>query len=205
MTKITTQASLRFAQQVACDELDIDCSHYDFLFTIQALPGIVGGPSAGGAATLLTSSLLLNKTIDSKMAMTGTINSGGIIGSVGGLRYKLDAANVSGIKRVYLPKGSKALNIGNETLSLVEYGDRLGITVREVDTIQEILAEEIGTSLPAENQTLVIDEQYGAIMHDIAQDLCSRALNLSKNPLAANTTIAKNFTERAQTELERNA
>ena len=205
MTKIATQASLRFAQQVACDELDIDCSNYDFLFTIQALPGIVGGPSAGGAATLLTSSLLLNKTIDSKMAMTGTINSGGIIGSVGGLRYKLDAANASGIKRVYLPKGSKALNIGNETLSLVEYGDRLGITVREVDTIQEILAEEIGTPLPAENQTLVIDEQYGAIMHDIAQDLCSRALNLSKNPLAANTTIAKNFTERAQTELERNA
>lgn len=205
MTKITTQASLRFAQQVACDELDIDCSHYDFLFTIQALPGIVGGPSAGGAATLLTSSLLLNKTLDSRMAMTGTINSGGIVGPVGGLRYKLDAANASGIKKVYVPRGIKAISVGNETFTLIEYGEKLGLTVSEVDTIQEVLFREAEVPLPLENQTLVIDAQYGEIMREVAEDLCERALNLSNNPLAANAIIAKNFTQRAKEELARNA
>ncbi|MBS3125487.1 hypothetical protein J4211_04530 [Candidatus Woesearchaeota archaeon] len=205
MTKITTQASLRFAQQVACKELDIDCSHYDFLFTIQALPGIVGGPSAGGAATILTSALLLNKTLDPEMAMTGTINSGGIIGPVGGLRFKFEAADAAGIKRVYVPRGIKAISFGNKTLGLVEYGQSLELNVREVDTISEVLAQEIGRQFPLENQSLAIDERYGAIMHDVAEDLCDRTLNFSQNPLGHNATIAKNFTTRAETELARNA
>ena len=53
LTKISTQASLHFAQQVACNELDVDCSNHDFLFTIKAVPGIEGGPSQGSAAALL--------------------------------------------------------------------------------------------------------------------------------------------------------
>src|SRR3989344_4219331 len=205
MTKITTQASLRFAQQVACDELDIDCSRYDFVFTIEALPGIVGGPSAGGAATMLTSALLLNKTLDQHMGMTGTINSGGIVGPVGGLRYKLDAAAGAEIKRVYVPNGIKAISVGNETLNLVEYGERLNLTVREVDTIQEVLAEETGKALPPENQTLAIDQQYSVIMREVAKDLCERAINFSRNPLAINATAADNFTQRANNALEINA
>ena len=79
LTKISTQVSVRFAQQIACSELDMDCSDYDFFYTIRALPGVVGGPSAGAAAAVLTAALLLDKPMDEKVAITGTINSGGII------------------------------------------------------------------------------------------------------------------------------
>ena len=33
LTKISTQVSMRFAQQVVCSELDVDCSNYDFFYT----------------------------------------------------------------------------------------------------------------------------------------------------------------------------
>ena len=43
LTKTTTQVSMRFAQQIACDQMEIDCSNLDFFYTIRAPKGIVGG------------------------------------------------------------------------------------------------------------------------------------------------------------------
>ena len=94
LTKITTQVSLRFAQQIACSEFDIDCSGYDFFYTITALPGIVGGPSAGSAAAVLAAALLNGDELRKDIGVTGTINSGGIIGPVGGLKSKIKAAQL---------------------------------------------------------------------------------------------------------------
>ena len=61
-TKEDTQISMRFAKQVACSYLKVDCSDKDFIFTIRAGPGIVGGPSAGAAAALLTISVPVSYT-----------------------------------------------------------------------------------------------------------------------------------------------
>ena len=58
ISKIDTQISMRFAKQVACKKAKVDCNKYDFIYTIQAQSSIVGGPSAGAAATILTVSLL---------------------------------------------------------------------------------------------------------------------------------------------------
>ena len=58
LTRVATQISMRFAQQVACKELQRDCSRQDFIYTITAQPGLVGGPSAGAAGAVLTVSLL---------------------------------------------------------------------------------------------------------------------------------------------------
>lgn len=205
MTKITTQASLRFAQQIACKQLEFDCSKYDFLFTIRSMPGIVGGPSAGGAAALLTSSLLLNKTIPREIAMTGTINSGGMIGPVGGLNYKIEAAAGNGIKTVLLPKGTKDFKENNKTIDLIQFGKDLNLTVREVSTLGEVLELALGIPQEVFNGSLVIEERYQRIMSDVADDLCKRSAEFFSNPIKANLTQAKNYTGKASIEKEKGA
>jgi uncharacterized protein len=205
MTKVTTQASLRFAQQITCKYLDIDCTKYDFLFTLYAMPGIVGGPSAGGAASLLTAALLLNKSVPADIAMTGTINSGGLIGPVGGLQEKIRAASSNKIKTVLLPKGTKDLKEKNVTIDLVEYGKTLNLTVREVATIGEVLESVLGVPQEVFNEELRIEGRYQNIMRAVASDLCKRSENYFSQPLKENLTQAKNFTARAASELEKGA
>ena len=103
LTKLDTQISTRFARNIACKESHVDCSKYDFFYIIRASSPIVGGPSASGAIAALTLAKLNGLKIDENVAMTGTINSGALIGPVGGLREKIKAAADSGIKTVIIP------------------------------------------------------------------------------------------------------
>ena len=45
LTKVDTQISTRLAKEIACDFADIDCSKYDFFYTITADSPIIAGPS----------------------------------------------------------------------------------------------------------------------------------------------------------------
>src|SRR5574341_144898 len=205
MTKVTTQASLRFAQQMACKQLEMDCSDYDFLFTIRSLPGIVGGPSAGGAAALLAASLLLNKTIPADIAMTGTINSGGTIGPVGGLKQKIEAAAGNHVRLVLLPKGTKDWKESNKTVDLIQYGKDLNLTVQEVSTLGEVLELALDIPQVISNEPLQIEGRYQRIMSEVSEDLCRRSAEYFSKPLKENLTQAKNFTERAAVDQQRGA
>lgn len=140
LTKLSTQVSMRMAQQIACKELDLDCSKLDFLYTIKAAPGIVGGPSAGSAAAVITGVMLLGLKQRNDIAITGTINSGGIIGPVGAVIDKIEAASSKGIKTVLIPKGERIVKAGGKTVDLAEYGRTLGVDVFEVSTLKEALA-----------------------------------------------------------------
>jgi uncharacterized protein len=207
LTKITTQISMRFAQQVACKELDIDCSDRDFYFTIKALPGIVGGPSAGSAAAVLTASLITGYELRNDTAITGTINSGGIIGPVGGLKEKITAAATSGMKRVLIPRGTSELrdNDTNKTTDLVKYGKLIDIEVIEVSTLLEAMKEYTGREFPRLNGSLEIEPGYLGTMKAVSVDLCNRTerinASLASHRTGANTTEleqdAVNFTARA--------
>jgi uncharacterized protein len=194
LTKITTQISMRFAQQVACRELDIDCSDKDFYFTIKALPGIVGGPSAGSAAAVLASSLIAGVELRDDTAITGTINSGGIIGPVGGLKEKITAASQSGIVKVLIPKGTSNLtdNTTNTTTDLVRYGGLIGIEVIEVSTLLDALEHFTGKNFTKAQPELKIEPAYHATMRQISIDLCNRTQkiksSLENNRAGKNTT-----------------
>lgn len=117
LTKMDTQLSTRFAKEIACKFLNKDCTKYDFFYTIKADSSIIGGPSAGAALAMLTVALLDEdvKKIDETVTITGTINTGGIIGSVGGIKEKIEAASKNNITKVLIPKGSSFTFKLNET------------------------------------------------------------------------------------------
>ena len=103
VSRTDTQFSTRFANEIACDFLEADCSRHDFLYTINAGSSIVGGPSAGAAMTVLTVAALDKQPLREDVAMTGTINSGGLIGPVAGVPAKALAAERAGITTVVAP------------------------------------------------------------------------------------------------------
>jgi len=207
LTKITTQISMRFAQQIACKELDVDCSQYDFFYTIKALLGLIGGPSAGSAATLLTASLITGETLDKTMTITGTINSGGIIGPVGGLKYKIEAASKNGLKTVLIPSGSRVQKDGNRTIDLFAYGKKLNLTIIEVSTFEEAFDLFTGKNHSERLQDFVIDDKYMRIMKNVAGDICNRTKNVESKvkTLVVNKTLAAevvNFARKASSSLK---
>ncbi len=102
LTQLDTQSSTRYANQVACSYLGVDCSQYDFFYTIRANSTVVGGPSAGAAMAVLTASLLAGVQPDDSIAITGTINSGGIVGPVAGIKQKVQAAKARGLRLVLI-------------------------------------------------------------------------------------------------------
>ena len=177
VTKVDTQISMRFAQQIACSEAGIDCSKYDFIYTVTADSGIIGGPSAGAAAAALTSSVLVGEDIRSGVAITGTINSGGLVGAVGGLHEKIGAAQR--FHTVLIPAGTRYGEWNNLSIDLVKYGAEKGVVVVEVDNLDQIMKILTGLE-PKEKKDLVIDESYNGLMREIAEDLCGRSAELRK-------------------------
>ncbi len=178
LTKVATQISMRFAQQVVCAELQVDCSAYDFIYTINASPGIVGGPSAGGAAAVLTASLLQGWALREDVAMTGTINSGGLIGPVGGLKDKISAAGASGIRTVLIPRGARVRSSGNETVDLVEVGRAANVSVIEIESLVDAVEWFTGKRYAKEDSEIAVDAAYAGVMETVASDLCNEGKRL---------------------------
>jgi len=96
LSRIDTQESTRFANRIACSLSKVDCSNYDFYYTISADSSLIGGPSAGAAITTLTYLMLEDLPYREDVVMTGTIMSGGIIGPVAGIEEKIMAAQQKG-------------------------------------------------------------------------------------------------------------
>ncbi len=189
LTKVDTQISTRLAKEIACDYADADCSKYDFFYTITADSPIIAGPSAGAAITALTFSLIKDVALDKNTAITGTINSGGLIGPVGGLKAKVEAASKSGIKKVLIPLGEAidGENIiiednettqENESFDLEEMRKKYGIKIIEVSTIDEALFEFTGKRFREKKNNLTISQSYKDTMKLLAVELCSRSTGL---------------------------
>jgi predicted S18 family serine protease len=171
LTKMDTQITMRFAKEFACSFTNIDCSRLDFFYTIRASASIVGGPSAGAPATLLTISALDGVSLDSSAVITGTINSGGIIGPVGGVNEKIVAARNAGFDKVLIPKWSFA----NDTnISIFTSG----IEVVKVVTVDEALTILTGVDYLYDNGEIIVDEEYSAKMFETATEMCNRTSKL---------------------------
>ncbi len=187
LSKIDTQFSMRAAKEIACQMLEHDCQRYDFIYTIRANSPIIGGPSAGAAATLLTISVIKEYPIRDDLSITGTINSGGLIGPVGGLKEKIEAGADAGLDTVIIPFTENQLlnSSDNSSLTLSEYGDTLGIKVLAVDNINEALLIATGNSMDYFDENITISEEYRDTMRQLSVDLCERNSEL-KQMVASN-------------------
>ncbi|MAG08093.1 hypothetical protein CMO89_01360 [Candidatus Woesearchaeota archaeon] len=217
ITKSDTQISTRFAKEIACDFLDMDCSNIDFIYTITADSAIIGGPSAGAAIAVLTVSMLKELEIDEEVSITGSINSGGFIGSVGGLKSKIDAAASIGIKKVMIPKGERfvkddgeesviifsediiskiineTLEDDNGTIDIVVYGRSKGVEVKEVSELNEAVYEFTGMLLEEPAGDISIDLAYKDTMKSLAVLLCNRSKGLLEKVESFNVTNKTDF------------
>jgi len=82
----------------------LDFSKWDFHIHVPSGSTPKDGPSAGITLFTALCSLVLNKPIDSKLAMTGEITLRGAVLPVGGIKEKIIAAHASGIKKVIMCK-----------------------------------------------------------------------------------------------------
>ena len=207
-SKLDTQFSTKFANRMACNYINFDCSRYDFFYTIRANSAIIGGPSASTAVSLLTIASLLDLNYDNTMTITGNINSGYLVGHVGGVKAKITAAHDVKLTKVLIPLGERYYKEkDNITTDLVEYGDEIGIKVVEVGTLDEASLEFFGKDLRTYNDELVIDEKYTLIMKNLSDILCERAeklkdslineKNLSKEQILE-FELAENLTKQAE-------
>jgi uncharacterized protein len=181
LTKFDTQISMRFAKQIACNFLDVDCSGYDFSYTIKAESGIIGGPSAGAAASTLTALMLKNIEFDERVAVTGTINSGGVIGPVGGLKEKISAAARDNITTVLISTGQMFATEDGEdniTTDLIAFGKEINITVIEVASLDEAAYHFSGKEIAPAEEDLAVTESYKEVMRSLAENLCNRSMKL---------------------------
>jgi len=190
LTKMDTQISTRFAKSMACKHFKLNCNKYDFIYTIKAKSNIIGGPSAGAAIAALTTIAVLDLDYDKDVTITGTINSGGIIGPVGGIKEKLDAASQANLKKVMIAKGTakqkqpsldlidennQTENESSSTFDLVQYGkENLSLEVVEVIDLDEVVFHLTGETLNHREFNISESVEYKEIMKGLQQLLCDR-------------------------------
>ena len=126
--KSTAYSSIQNVLTALNNIFDLKCEQYDIHINIPG--GIpVDGPSAGIAIATAVYSAIINKAIDSKVAMTGEISLLGSVNPIGGINAKILAAKKSGAKRVIIPEA-------NWNESFYEYE---GIDIIKVSHIKEVI------------------------------------------------------------------
>jgi len=100
------------------------------------------GPSAGIALFTAIASLITGIKVDSKIAMTGEITLRGAVLPIGGLKEKLLGAQRAGITKVLIPKDNM-IDLKDVSAEVKEQ-----IAVIPVETIEDVLRETLGISLP---------------------------------------------------------
>lgn len=190
LTRTDTQMSTRFAKAIACDALDRDCDDTDFFYTITADSAIIAGPSAGSSIAVLTIAMLEGLELNKDYAVTGTINSGGLIGPVGGLKAKVEAAKKAGLKKVFIPAGELIVRLDNTTVDLKNLSKELSIEIVEVSTLNEAVKEFAGKEIKQKFDKIEINEEYTNTMKSLAKGLCDRSNKLKSQ--AKNLNLALN-------------
>jgi predicted S18 family serine protease len=134
----------------------------DFIFDFNATEAqLIGGESAGAAATILSIAALENKGIKKDAVITGTINPDGSIGRIGSVLEKAKAVSDAGYEYFLVPEGQSKITYYErqvqrqstdfgfdilrskyvpKTLDLAkEAKDAWGLNVVEVKTIDDAL------------------------------------------------------------------
>lgn len=152
------QTSVRTAAAVVETLTGASFGNTDIILTItsEVTVDAVDGPSAGAAITVALLAALRRVEVNEGVYITGTINSDGSVGKVGGVPYKALAAAEEGAETVIVPLGQgavtlyepKTIKLGRSTLttyervtvSLEEYLMENGYTVDIVEAASVVEA-----------------------------------------------------------------
>ena len=139
--------SARISLSLIRSRLAHHISHFDFEkndIHIHIPSGAIpkDGPSAGITLFTALASLLLGKSVDSKLALTGEITLRGSVLPVGGIKEKLLAAHRAGMKKIILSKENE--------IDLKEIPEEVknDLTFVLVETIEKVLKETLDVDLP---------------------------------------------------------
>ena len=141
---IDIQSSVRTAVMVAEELTGVSLSGTDVILTITSdqESDVVDGPSAGAAITVALISAIKNETLTEGAYMTGTINSDGSIGPVGGIPEKALAAAEKGCERFYVPRGQSNIIVYIPKVTQPLPGWSIRTYERTLMTLQDYLQEE---------------------------------------------------------------
>lgn len=187
-----TQMSIKLARDIVCSNYNLPCSSYDFYYTINGVSSIVTGPSGGAAAAVLTYAHVTGQKIPSDFAISGTINSGGFIGPVGGLDQKVSAAEAKGIRRVFVPFGNTLVEVNETNVSLFDFVTN--IRIQEVGSLDDVLFDLY--ALPIPSPEFSRPDIYQDRMKNISVAICESAEELLASVILENLPeVEQNVTE----------
>lgn len=162
LTEIDTQASARLAKEVACETLNVNCTDKNFFYVIRGEFPMIGGPSAGAAMTLLTMSELSGLTPNENVAITGTINPDGSVGSIGGVLEKAVTASQAGITTFLVPQ-AQLDEVGNYTF-------QNNMSVVGVFTVREAYSYFTNVNFEKLDDIIYFDE-FNEFMEPMSEEL----------------------------------
>lgn len=146
----STNQSANIAVKYATNLLNLDYSHYKFVYSIKDNTSNVSGPSAGAAMTILAISALSYRKLRDNFTMTGTINPKGTIGQIGGVYDKAGAAHYRDMNFIMVPKVQNGSF--EEQLYLLTQKE-FGIPLVQVSNISQAEYFAFGTNNASENMT----------------------------------------------------
>ncbi len=163
LEEIDTQISVINSQKIACQIFDLNCNKYDFYYDFSGSALVLKGPSASSAIAILVAKTLRGQTVDKGVVITGSLNSGGLIGVVGGIEEKIAIADEKGFKRILIPIFSAYNASSND------------IEVQEVIDIVDAY-NFFGPDTYELPQKSISYDSYSTLMKTLADDLCARSV-----------------------------
>ncbi len=168
-TEIDTQISITNSNEVICTLLELSCNNYDFYYSFEDASLVLRGPSASTSIAVLTYATVNGIILDDSFALTGALNSNGIIGIVGGVEEKAKKAQRENMEKVFVPLNSINSSIIETELQDIEVIESLDI----IDVLSNLFSD-YNTTL---STTPFSNEMYAQTMKFIADELCSDSLN----------------------------
>jgi len=183
LTQIDTQGSVRLAAEAAASLIGKDLSKVDIYAVIRSDSAVIGGPSAGGTLSVAILASLLNKTVDPKVVMTGTINPDGTIGPIGGVLQKAEAAHSVGATRFLVPRGQTVATETPTSGKIVDVADyamkNWNLTLTQVDDLAQAAKWMIGVEItPPSGENKIDLKKYNEIMRKASEDMIQNASSL---------------------------
>jgi len=100
-----TRASIKIAKLVAQNITSKNLSEYNVIFSTKTNTSFIEGSSAGPAMAIAIISSLENRNLNSKVSITGKLDSNGNIGKVSAILEKAKAAKENDLELLIIPKG----------------------------------------------------------------------------------------------------